>query len=283
MTTEQQGQATHQTSPIFALDSVTQADERCQGVVLVTASHGGRYTGYLAAKAKVRAAIFNDAGVGLDQAGIGGLAYLQDLGIPAATVAHTSCKIGDVRDMADRGLISHANELAQQFGCVPGLKLRDAAARLVAALTVDTGEIEPVSEGRFLLRENDDGPKVWGLDSASLVSPADVGQIVVTGSHGGLMGGDPALAIKANVLAALFNDAGFGVDRAGVTRLPALAERGIVAATVGHQSARIGDARSSWETGRLSYANKIAGEAGAQRDMPVQEFCERVIAWRKKG
>src|SRR5690606_40116574 len=65
-----------QTSPIFALDSVTQIDERCVGLVLIAASHGGVYSGYLAARGRVRAAIFNDAGVGLDEAGIGGLAYL---------------------------------------------------------------------------------------------------------------------------------------------------------------------------------------------------------------
>ncbi|MCC7272049.1 MAG: hypothetical protein IT561_05225 [Alphaproteobacteria bacterium] len=272
-----------QTSPIFALDSVTQIDERCEGLVLITASHGGLYSGYLAARGKVRAALFNDAGVGLDEAGIAGLAYLERLGIPAAAVHHSSCRIGDVRDMVDRGLVSHANEPARQLGCVPGLKVRDCAMRMVAALMFAEDAPPPAQETRVLLRDGAGGPNVWGLDSASLVLPEDAGHIVVTGSHGGLIGGDPALAIKADVLAAVFNDAGVGIDRAGITRLPALNARGIAAATVGHLSARIGDGRSMWETGRLSFANQRAAEAGAQRGMPVPEFCERVLAAARKG
>ncbi|BBK29612.1 hypothetical protein EDC65_0007 [Stella humosa] len=272
-----------QTSPIFALDSVTQADERCVGLVLIAASHGGVYSGYLAAKAKVRAAVFNDAGVGLDQAGIGGLAYLEALGVPAAAVYHSSCRIGDARDMVDRGLVSHANAPARQLGCVPGIKLRDAAARLVAALSPPDTAPPATAENRFLLRDNAAGPNVWGLDSASLVQPEDAGHIVVTGSHGGLMGGDATLALKADALAAVFNDAGLGIDNAGVGRLRALNQRGIAAVTVSHMSARIGDARSAWQTGRLSYANQAAATAGAQREMTVAEFCERVLAQHQKG
>lgn len=273
-----------QTSPIFALDSVTQVDERCAGLVLIAASHGGTYSGYLAARGRVRAAIFNDAGVGLDEAGIAGLAYLERLGIPAAAVYHSSCRIGDARDMVDRGLVGHANGPARQLGCVPGLKVRDCAARMVAALPPAEDAAPPMAEEtRTLLRDNPAGPKVWGLDSASLVTPEDAGHIVVTGSHGGLMGGNPALAIKADVLAAVFNDAGMGIDRAGVGRLPALNARGIAAVTVGNQSARIGDARSTWATGRLSFANQAAAALGAQRDMPVPEFCERVLAAHQKG
>ena len=270
-----------QKSPILALDSVTQIDERCAGLVLVAASHGGLYSGYLAARGRVRAIILNDAGVGLEEAGIGGLAYLEKLGIPAAAVLHSSCRIGNARDMVGRGIIGHANEPARQLGCVPGLSIRDAAARLVAAART-TGAPPPVAEeSRFLLADGD--PKVWGLDSASLVRPGDAGQVVVTGSHGGLMGGNPALAIKADVLAAVFNDAGLGIDRAGAGRLPALNLRGIAAVTVSHLSARIGDARSMWETGRVSFANQVAAAAGARRGMSVPEFCELMRTAQRKG
>ncbi|MBV8777342.1 MAG: hypothetical protein JO258_09120 [Alphaproteobacteria bacterium] len=69
--------------------------------------------------------------------------------------------------------------------------------------------------------------------------------IVVTGSHGGLLGGKPETALKYDVAGALYNDAGLGIDEAGVSRLPALDRRGIPAATVAASSARIGDARLS--------------------------------------
>jgi len=270
-----------QTSPVFALDSVTQLDERAHNLVLIAASHGGVYSGFLAAKWSVRAAIFNDAGIGLDEAGIAGLAYLDQLGVPAAAVSHASCRIGDAHDMVERGMVSRVNEAARQLGCVPGLKTRDCAIRMVGART-PAHEAPPAQEGRFLLDDAGDGPKVLGVDSASLVMPEDAGQIVVAGSHGGLMGGNAAAALKVDALAAVFNDAGLGIDRAGVTRLPVLNQRGIPAATVGCMTARIGDARSSWETGRLTHANALAAEAGAARDMPLPEFAECVRDWARK-
>lgn len=275
-------EAQSRTSPVLALDSITHMDAGGAGRVLVAASHGGVYSAYLAARGRARAVIFNDAGVGLDEAGIGGLAYLEKLGIPAAAALHTSCRIGDGRDMTERGVLGHANAVARGLGCVPGMTVRDAAARLAAAAAAGEAATPPAAaENRFLLV--DGAPRTWGLDSASLVTPADAGQIVVTGSHGGLMGGNPALAVKAEVLAALFNDAGVGIDGAGLTRLPALDARGIAAATVDHRSARIGDARSSWETGRLSCANRAAAALGGRPDMPVAEFCAlaRAHAQRK--
>jgi hypothetical protein len=47
-----------------------------------------------------------------------------------------------------------------------------------------------------------------------------------------------------------------------VTRLPVLAARGLPAATVDYRSARIGDARSLWETGVLSAVNEVAAAHG---------------------
>ncbi len=84
----------------------------------------------------------------------------------------------------------------------------------------------------------------------------------MTGSHGGLLGGRPDTALKAAALAALFNDAGIGIDEAGVTRLPALDSRGIAAGTVAASSARIGDARSTYEDGILTRVNQRAAAHG---------------------
>jgi hypothetical protein len=132
-----------------------------------------------------------------------------------------------------------------------------------------------LAEARVLLRPG--AIPVWGLDSNSLVRAADAGAIVVTGSHGGLLGGRPESAIKAAVLAAVFNDAGIGVDAAGLGRLPVLAARGIAAATVAADSARIGEARSTWETGLLSAVNAPAAAAGAAPGMTVRTFVACVL------
>src|SRR5207302_10053477 len=92
-------------APIVIADSITRVGpEEAAGAVVVNASHGGVYAAYLAAKLGVAAAVFNDAGVGRDAAGIGGLDYLQDLRIPAATVGHDTAPIGGRRYMLAPGL-----------------------------------------------------------------------------------------------------------------------------------------------------------------------------------
>ena len=63
-----------------------------------------------AAKAGVKAVILCDAGVGREQAGIGGLDWLEQLGVPAAAIGHRSARIGDGADCAARGVITFANK-----------------------------------------------------------------------------------------------------------------------------------------------------------------------------
>src|SRR5262249_44425030 len=89
---------------------------------------------------------------------------------------------------------------------------------------------------------------------------------------GGLLGGRPETALKYDVLAALFNDAGIGIDEAGVSRLPTLDARGIAAGTVRAASARIGDARSTYEDGILSRINTRAAALGIAPGMAAREF-----------
>ena len=261
-------------TPIVAADSITRvAEAEAAGAVVVNASHGGVYAAYLAAKLGVRAAIFNDAGVGRDDAGIGGLAYLEALGIPAATVGHTTARIGDGADMLARGVITHANALALALGCRPGMACGAAAAALQRAQPAHAAP-PPALEGAFLLES--ETPQVWALDSASLVAPEHREAIVLTGSHGGLLGGRPETALKYDVRAAFYNDAGIGIDEAGVSRLPALDARGIPAATVSAAAARIGDARSTYEDGVLSRVNARAAALGLAPGMTAREAVARL-------
>src|SRR5262249_31189639 len=119
-------------------------------------------------------------------------------------------------------------------------------------------------------------PQVWALDSASLVLPEHKHSIVITGSHGGLLGNRPETALKYDVLGALYNDAGIGKDAAGVSRLPALDARGIAAATVSAASARIGDARSTYEDGVVSRVNARAAALGLRAGIGAGEFVARL-------
>jgi hypothetical protein len=260
-------------APIVVADSITRVGPEAAGAVVVNASHGGVYAAWCAAKLHAAAAIFNDAGIGRDRAGIGGLDYLDEFGIAAATVGHDTARIGDGADMMARGVTTHANALAVALGCRPGMSCRDAAATLQAAAPPRHAP-PPALEAAFLLAT--EPPAVWALDSASLVAPKHHDAIVITGSHGGLLGGRPETALKYDVRAAFYNDAGIGIDEAGVSRLPALDERGIAAATVSAISARIGDARSTYEDGVLSRVNARAAALGLAPGMPAREAVARL-------
>jgi hypothetical protein len=266
---------------IEVLDSITKLTEDHIGHVIVAGSHGAEYAAYLAAKGGARAVILNDAGVGKDNAGISGLPYLNDLGIPAATVSHHSARIGDGADMMARGYISHLNSAARAIGCLPSETCKSCADKLRAAPRTETQP--PVqSETRILLRSGFGEPEVWGLDSVSLVLPEDDKHIVISGSHGESLGGKPETALKHDAIAAVFSDAGIGIDRAGLSRLPALDGRNIPAATVSADSARIGDGRSIYEDGVISCINETAEKLGATIGMRTPEFVDRIIASLKK-
>lgn len=258
--------------PILTADSVTTLDARARGAVLVAGSHGGRIAGWYAAGAGVHAVILNDAGVGLDRAGIAALAELDACGMAAATASHDSARIGDGADMLARGRISHANTTAAACGVVRGQSVRDAAVRLLRA-PVPRGVPARETEGRLCLRAG--AREVWGLDSIGLLEAQDAGRVLVIGSHGALHGGQTGSALGVEACAAVFNDAGVGIDGVGVTRLPVLASRGMPAATVACASARIGDARSMWATGVLSCVNAPAAAIGARVGESVQAFVAR--------
>lgn len=260
---------------IHLADTVTKVADKARGGVLVCGSHGGLYPGYLAAKAGVKAAIFNDAGGGRDNAGTESLAYLEKLGIAAATVGNLSCRIGDAQDMAARGRISRVNGLAARLGVQPGESCTDAAGKLDLAASPSTPRIDPVGEARSLYAAAGSRQIVL-IDSASLVLPEDTGRIVVTGSHGGLLGGNDFLALQADAFAGVFHDAGIGIDEAGTTRLPALDRRGIAGVTVDGASARIGNARSVFEDGVISRVNDTARRHGAAAG---EKLKERLLRW----
>jgi hypothetical protein len=259
-------------TPIVIADSITRVGPEAAGAVVVNASHGGVYAAYVAAKLHAVAAIFNDAGVGRDRAGIGGLDYLEEFGIAAATVGHDTARIGDGADMMASGIITHANGPASSLGVLPGQACRDAAAALQQAQQTHRAPPEALEalEAAFLVVT--EPPQVWAIDSASLVLPEHKSAIVITGSHGGLLGGQPATALKYDVLGALYNDAGIGKDAAGVSRLPALDARRIAAATVSAASARIGDARSTYEDGIISRVNATAAARGLREGISAREW-----------
>ena len=259
-------------APILA-DSVTQLGPGARGRVVVSGSHGGVYAASLACKAGCRAVILNDAGVGLDEAGIGGLAALEAIGMAAAVIDYASAEIGNASAMMEGGRLSHANAPARDLGVAPGMACAEAAT-LLAAAPMPAGRCPDVSEAREVLMPEGALCRLVLVDSAGLVRPEDAGQVVVTGSHGAVFGGDPANALKADARLALFNDAGGGI---GTGRLAALEARGVAAATVAAASARIGEARSTLEDGVISACNGGARALGAAPGMAARRLVARAL------
>lgn len=109
---------------VVLLDSVTEVTAAHAGCVVVTGSHGGQSAGRYALAVHARLYVFNDAGIGKDEAGIAALAMLDDAGQPAVAVAHTSARIGEAADTWTGGVISCANAAAAAQGYRAGQSLR---------------------------------------------------------------------------------------------------------------------------------------------------------------
>ncbi len=260
----------------IVVDTATRLGPDAAGRVVVCGSHGGVYAAWVLAKARVRAAISNDAGVGKDGAGIGGLAWLERLGIAACTVASASARIADGADALANGRVSHANALSAALGCKPGMPCREAVAHLHRAHP-STEPVPDLGETRARIASSGHRP-VWAMDSITLVQASDRRSIVVSGTHGALLGGradDGILGV--DVFAAFFNDAGGGKDGAGYARLAALDPRGIAGATVSADTARIGDGRSTYDTGVLSRVNAVGKRLGLDEGLTAREAVARLL------
>ena len=254
---------------VILLNSITDASSSDD--IVITGSHGGLYPAAIASNWQMRAVVFNDAGLGLENAGVAGVMALEKIGMAVAASDSQSCCIGSATDTLERGVIKIANSIALDLGVSPGMPVADSLKHLMDA-PKPYGKLPMIQEARKQTTLPGLDSPIRLLDSASLICSEDEGEIVITGSHGGLVGGDPLRALKARAKVAVFNDAGVGIDQAGITRLPILNETGIAAVTVDCQSARIGDAGSALETGLISHTNKIAENIGARKNANLKSW-----------
>jgi len=171
---------------IIVTPSATRLPPETPGSVVVGGSHSAIFTVYLTARARARAAIMHDAGIGLDQAGVSGLAWAEKLGMAVAAVAAGSARIGDGDDMVRRGVLSRVNRIAAACGVTAGMTCRDAAERLRNAPLPHTPP-EPREETRYV-HEKAEGKRrgIASVDSVALMTAQDEGQVMATGSHAAL-------------------------------------------------------------------------------------------------
>jgi hypothetical protein len=114
----------HSHTGLRIVDSITELSAHDAGCVAVSGSHGGISSARYALAARPLLSVFNDAGVGRDGAGIAALDFLQQHGLAACTVAHTSACIGQARSSYDDGVVSYVNPLAMALGLRVGERLR---------------------------------------------------------------------------------------------------------------------------------------------------------------
>jgi len=263
---------------VLVVDSATLLGPTARDAIVICGSHGGLYPAWLAAKAGVRAIVLNDAGIGRHSAGIAGVAWLASLDIAACAIDARSARIGNAADMVEGGVVTMVNDAAAVHGCLPGHTCKQVARCLREnAREMRVAEVPDMGELRARIA-NSGHREVWALDSVALARAEDRRAVLVTGSHGGLLGGKPNDGIlDVDVFAAIFNDAGGGKDGAGFARLPVLEARGIAAATVSNDSARIGDGRSTYDTGVVSRVNAVARRLDLNEGMSAREAVARLV------
>ena len=117
---------------VVTMDSNAQVEKEHGNDVILTGSHGGLVGTQPAVKYPVRAAFYNDAGLGKDKAGISRLDWLQKNGIIGVCVSAGSARIGIGLDTYEKGIVSYVNDLAfEKAGIVPGMKAKVAAQRVI--------------------------------------------------------------------------------------------------------------------------------------------------------
>jgi hypothetical protein len=268
---------------ILTFPSSASATPDSAGNVIVSGSYGGEYNAFHAAKWKIRGVVLNDAGVGLRNAGIKGLPYLDRIGLAGATADVWTCHIADGEHMLAHGKISYINESAKKLGCRVGQSVAECAALMTNGPIVETPPPEISGGKRYVLRDMPGEPKVLALDAAPMLTPDDAGAIAVTGSHAALFRGQPDNVIGPALLAVFFNDAGVGLDGAAINRLPTLDERNMAAGTVSAATAAIGDARSGYNEGIISHLNKTAEAWGGVVGQPLKAFIDHILSLARNG
>jgi hypothetical protein len=267
---------------ILTVASCSFVREEHRSHVVVSGSYGGKYNAFNAAKWGVRGVIMNDAGIGKDNAGIVGLAYLDAIGLAAAAADAGTCHIGDGDHMLAFGVISRVNATAAALGCSAGESVRACAERFRLASV--PGAMPPaITEGaRFVMRDVPGEPVLICADSIGMLLPEDTGRIVVTASHGALSGGRPDNVVPLGIRAVFFSDAGGGMDGAGVARLADLDKKRICAGATSADSAPIGDSRALYRDGVLSHVNEEAFRRGGRVGMKLRDFIESLMVTLKQ-
>ena len=258
---------------ILVADSLTYFHDVSVEDVVVGASFAGVPTAMVPLKQGIKGWIAHEAGVGKDEAGISGLPFSQDWGIPAAAVATMSARLSD-GDSLLKGIISHANEVAIALGVKPGqtgaeaaeLMLKAAPGRAVTTDNVDA-RVHPLAQ------EGERG--IYAVWSLMLIEQHRPNDVFCVASHSARVMAEYAESVMP--LGIIANDAGMGMEHSGIDGLPILDDKGIAAAAVDTMSARIGNPLSTYHDGIISAVNQLAKAKGVRVGMPAKQAADLML------
>jgi hypothetical protein len=228
--------------------------------VVLGGSFAGAPTGVLPARQGARGWIAHEAGPGLDEAGIAGLAIAERFGVPAAAIGTMTARIASGDELLT-GTVSRANAVARELGVAEGMTGAEAALLLLDAPRGRFHDVSGIVDERtLLLRETDHG-NVYSCWSSSRVEGTHPDDVFLLASHGALTMALYVLEIDPRGV--ICNDAGRAKGDSGIEGLPELDKHGIAAATVSAETARIGDPASTYD-GIISAVNDMAAARGVR-------------------
>lgn len=242
--------------------------------VAVGASFAGAATAAMAMRPGVKAWIAHEGGPGKDDAGVSGLPLAQRFGIPAAAIATMTAGLSRGTTLIT-GTVSRANEAALALGVRPGQTGGDAAKLMLKAPRGKPCELHGIIDESIHEMEIGPNGRIFAVWSFSRVRGEHPNDVFCVASHGGKVMAEYALQARPRGLIA--NDAGRGLDYSGTDGLEVMDEQRIPAATVSAESARLGDALSTYRDGIISAANASARAIGVRINMTAREAARLML------
>ena len=243
--------------------------------VVLGASFAGAPTAAMPMRLGVKGWIAHESGPGKDQAGIGGLPLADRFGVPAAAIATMEAGLSEGMTLVT-GRVSAANETARKLGVKVGMTGGEAGKLMLKGCTGKSLNLDDdIDEGIHEVLNTPHG-KVYAVWSFSRVEGLYPNDVFCVASHGGKVMAQYALRARPRGL--ICNDAGKGLNDSGVSGLAAVQElSGIAAATVDTNSARIGDALSTYNDGVISAVNASAASIGVKVGQKASEAAELML------
>ncbi|SDH12255.1 hypothetical protein SAMN05421505_111206 [Sinosporangium album] len=126
---------TTETGRILAIRALTSLpeDQDYSSDIVAVGVHAGQVWGDLVKRWRVKGWLANDAGIGKNRGGIGGLFRCEELGMPAASISADSARIDDGLSSYHEGIVSAVNSVAAEAGVTVGMRVPAAMLLMSAA------------------------------------------------------------------------------------------------------------------------------------------------------